>query len=301
MIFGRLAHLLQPDQVAVVVVADRADRDAELEVVVGGVGHRLAQVPRVAGGAQERPGDAEPQQRLLVQRAHVAQALQHDLVLVEQRRELVDAVSEPVQELAQLVLEAQRDVLEDAADLDVARVHALAGGHLEQVEDLLAVAEAVPEHRDRAEVQRAGAQPHEVAHDPVELEVDDAQVLGALGHLEVEQRLDGAAEGHRVEVVGQVVHPLDDGDGLPVALVLGRLLDARVEVADDRLEVAHDLALERHQQAQHPVGGRVMRAHVEREQLLLGAADRGQALRLRRQVDALLLLAVRADAAAHDV
>ena len=68
---------------------------------------------------------------------------------------------------------------------------------------LLALAEAVPEHRDRAEVQRARPEPHEVAHDPVELEVDDAQVLGALGHLDLEQRLDGAAEGHRVEVVGR--------------------------------------------------------------------------------------------------
>jgi hypothetical protein len=75
----------------------------------------------------------------------------------------------------------------------------------------LALAEAVPEHRDRAEVERARAEPDEVGHDAVELEVDHAQVLGALRYLALEQRLDGAAEGHRVEVVGEVVHPLDDG------------------------------------------------------------------------------------------
>jgi hypothetical protein len=126
------------------------------------------------------------------------------------------------------------DVLEDAADLDVARVHALAGGHLEQVEDLLAVAEAVPEHRDRAEVERARPEPHEVGHDAVELEVDHAQVLRARRDLEVEQRLDRPAERHRVEVVREVVHPLDDRDDLPVGLVLGGLLDAGVDVADDR-------------------------------------------------------------------
>ena len=256
----RLLHLGQADRVAVVVVALGADRDAELEVLVARVRRRLAQVPRVARGAQQRPGDAEVEQRLLVERAHAAQAAQHDLVAVEQVAVLVDAVGHVVEELAALRLPARRDVLEDAADLDVARVHALAGGHLEQVEDLLALAEAVPEHRDRAEVERARPEPDEVAHDPVELEVDDAQVLRALGDLDVEQRLDGAAERHRVEVVGQVVHPLDDGDDLPVALVLGRLLDAGVDVADDRLEVAHDLALERDEQPQHAVRGRVVRA-----------------------------------------
>ena len=88
-----------------------------------------------------------------------------------------------------------------------------------------------------------------------------------LRHLDLEQRLDGAAERVRVEVVGEVVHPLDDGDGLPVALVLGGLLDAGVDVADDRLDVAHDLAVERDEQPQHAVGRRVVRADVERQQL----------------------------------
>ena len=58
-------------------------------------------------------------------------------------------------------------------------------------------------------------------------------------------RLDGHAVGHRVEVVGEVVHPLDERDDLPVLLVLAALLDAGVHVADDRLDVAHHLALER--------------------------------------------------------
>ena len=159
---------------------------------------------------------------------------------------------------------------------------------LEQVEDRLALAEAVPEHRDRAEVERARAEPHQVGHDPVELEVDHAQVLGARRHLDSEQRLDRAAERHRVEVVGEVVHPLDDGDHLPVGLVLGGLLDPGVDVADDRLDVAHDLALERREQPQHAVGGGVVGPDVERQQLVRLAA----AGRLGRQRDRLLALAV---------
>jgi hypothetical protein len=52
-----------------------------------------------------------------------------------------------------------------------------------------------------------------------------------------------------------------------------------VDVADDRHHVAHDLALERGEQAQDAVGGRVVRPDVEREQLVvgvdLGAVDGG--------------------------
>jgi hypothetical protein len=174
-------------------------------------------------------------------------------------------------------------------------VHPLPGALLEQVEDALALAEAVPEHGDRAEVQRARPEPHEVALDPVELHVDHAQVLGALGDLELEQRLHAAAERVRVEVVGEVVHPLHDGDGLPVALVLGGLLDARVDVADDRLEVAHDLALERDHEPQHPVRRRVVRPEVHRQQLGLGVLLRDLLLD-GGEVDRLLLLAIGADA-----
>jgi hypothetical protein len=46
-----------------------------------------------------------------------------------------------------------------------------------------------------------------------------------------------------------------------------------VDVADDRLDVPDDLALERGYQPQHAVGGRVVRAEVERQQLVvLGCA-----------------------------
>ena len=93
-------------------------------------------------------------------------------------------------------------------------------------------------------------------------------------HLLVEQPLDRHAERERVEVVGEVVHPLDERDHLPVGLVLAVLLDAGVHVADVRLHVAHDLALERHQQPQHPVRGGVVRAEVDGQQLLASARRR---------------------------
>jgi hypothetical protein len=109
-----------------------------------------------------------------------------------------------------------------------------------------------------------------VRGDPVELQVDHAQRLRARRDLDVEQALDGHAEDGRVRVVREVVHPLDERDHLPVLLVLARLLDARVDVADDRHHVHDHLAPERGQEAQDAVGGRVVRPDVEGEDLLVG-------------------------------
>jgi hypothetical protein len=126
-----------------------------------------------------------------------------------------------------------------------------------------------------------------MGHDPVELEVDHAEVLGPRGHLDAEQRLHGATERHCVEVVAEVIHPLDHGDHLPIGLLLGGLLDPGVDVADDRPDVADDLALERRDQPEHAVGGRVVRADVERHQLM----GLDQTIRVRER-DRLLALAV---------
>ncbi len=181
-------------------------------------------------------------------------------------------------ELAALLLPAGREVLEHAAHLDVARVHALPGRELEQVEHHLAVAQRPPQHRDRADVEQSRRGPEQVRRDAVQLHVDHAQRLRARRHLDVEQTLDAHREDRRVEVVREVVHPLDERDDLPVLLVLARLLDAGVDVADDRHHVAHDLALERAEQAQDAVRGGVVRPDVDREELglrvELGALDR---------------------------
>ena len=55
---------------------------------------------------------------------------------------------------------------------------------------------------------------------------------------------------------------------------LGRLLDAGVQVADHRLEVDDLLALELHDQPQHPVGRGVLGAHVDDHHVVL-ALGRG--------------------------
>ena len=261
---ARLDHLRHPHPVAVVVVADRADRDLEVHLRVGEVVEGLAQVPGLAGGAQQRPGHAQLQQPLAGDdRRPLWSAARKTSLRSSSASYWPTRIGISSAKRAALRLEAERDVLDHAADLEVAGVHPLPGRHLEEVEDLVALAEAVPEHRDRAEVERGGAEPDEVGVDPVELEEDRPQVLGAGRDLEVDQALDRAAVGLHLEEVGDVVHPLDEGDDLPVALVLAGLFDPGVDVADHRPQLAHHLAFEVDDEAQDAVGRRVVRPDVD--------------------------------------
>ncbi|WCO66727.1 hypothetical protein PO878_19740 [Iamia majanohamensis] len=82
------------------------------------------------------------------------------------------------------------------------------------------------------------------------------------GHVDAEQLLGGHGEHQLVEERGGVVHAGDVGRALEVGELLARLLHARVEVPDDRLGAQDPLAVELEHQAQHPVGGGVLRPHV---------------------------------------
>ena len=86
----RLAHLLDAAAEAVPAVADRPDRDVELEVAVGQAGIDLAEVPRLAGGAEEGPRYSERLEAFAVDDADALGALEEDLVLGEERLELID-------------------------------------------------------------------------------------------------------------------------------------------------------------------------------------------------------------------
>ena len=66
-----------------------------------------------------------------------------------------------------------------------------------------------------------------------------------------------------VEQRADVLERVDVADGLVVVGVLAELLDAAVEVAEDRVEVDDLLAVELEDDPQHAVGRRVLRAHVD--------------------------------------
>ena len=121
-----------------------------------------------------------------------------------------------------------------------------------------------------------------MAGDPVELGREDPDVLGAARHLDVEQLLEGHDRRPLAEQRADVLERVEVGDRLVVVGVLAQLLDAAVEVAEDRVEVDDLLAVELEDDPQHAVGRRVLRPHVDEHLAVAERVELGLALGPRR-------------------
>ncbi len=136
---------------------------------------------------------------------------------------------------------------------------------LEDLQHLFAIAEAIEQRRDGADVERVRAQPYLVAGDAAQLSQNDANVLRPRRGLHVEQFLDGFAVTQSVGDRGDVIHAVHVGIEHRVGAVLGNLLYAAMQVANDALGAQNFLAVQLQDDAQHAVRGRVLRPHVEHE------------------------------------
>ena len=190
-------------------------------------------------------------------------ALEPDAVVGEQLFVLVHLLRHDVAEREHLLVPADRDVERQAADAHRVVGEARAAELLEQIENQLALAERVEEHRHRADVHRVRAEPQAVARNPLQLAERHADVARAPRHLELHQLLDRLAV---ADVVGRrrdVVHAVGQQDDLRPVAVLAELLDAAMQVADDDLGVDHLLAIEAQHHAQHAVRAGMLRSHVD--------------------------------------
>ena len=145
-----------------------------------------------AAAAEHRAGAAVVDRHLRRQDADAGRALDEDRVGRQQRVVLLDHRLELVEERLALLQPAAGQVGRRAAEGEVAVGQPGAAGFLEQVEDLLALAEGVEERAERAEVEAVGAHADQVAGDAVHLGDDHAQVPGLLGQLVVQQLLDAS-------------------------------------------------------------------------------------------------------------
>jgi hypothetical protein len=173
---------------------------------------------------------------------------------------------------------ARRHIAGEAADPAVTGGEARAGELLEEAVEFLALGEGIHEHRPRADIYAEGAEAEEVRGDAGHLRRHDADGVDAVGHLQAGELLDGVGEGVVVRERGDVVQPVRVGDELVVGHVLGDLLVAAVQVADDGVGLGHGLAVELELDAEDAVGGRVRGPHREGHFLgveLLGEVRRG--------------------------
>ncbi len=144
-------------------------------------------------------------------------------------------------------------------------MHARARHRLVAVHQVLALAEAVQEHRHRADVEPVRAEPHQVIQDARDLVEHDADVLRANRRLDAEQLLDRQHVAVLVAHHRHVVEPVHVADRLVVRLRLGELLGRAMQQADVRVGALDHLAVHLQHEAQHAVRRRMLRPEVHRE------------------------------------
>ncbi len=190
-----------------------------------------------------------------------------------------------VAELEHLLVPARRNVQRQPADPHRVVGEARAAELFEQVQDQLALAERVEEHRHRADVHRVRADPQAMARDPLQLAQDRPHVPRAARHLDRHQLLDRFAVADVVGGRRDVVHPIGQQDDLRPVPVLAQLLDAAVQIADHDVGVDDLLAVQAQHHAQHAMRARMLRAHVDHELVRVehrAVVDVGVVILLRR-------------------
>ena len=168
-----------------------------------------------------------------------------------------------VEKIPHLLVQVDRRFQAHSADAEVARHHPLTGEILEDPQQLFAFAEAVEEHRQRADVERMGPEPHQVRLQPRQLVHQHAQPLGAFWNFKLQQLLDGQAVTEIVRHRRKIVDAIGQWDHLLVELRLARLLDAGMQVADIGSESNHGLAIDLQHEPQNAMRRRMLRPHVE--------------------------------------
>ncbi len=165
------------------------------------------------------------------------------------------------------------EVAVHAADPEVVEEHPLAGQGGQHLDDLVALDEAPQDRGQAAEVEGEPAHEQGVAGDPVQLAREDPDVLGPARDLDVVELLEGDHRRPLAEQRADVLERVHVADRLVVVGVLAQLLDAAVEVAEDRIEVDDLLAVDLEDDPQDAVGRRVLGPHVE-EHLAVAEACR---------------------------
>jgi hypothetical protein len=157
-----------------------------------------------------------------------------------------------------------RQVTIHATRTIVGRMHARAGHGLVEVHQVLALAEAVQEHRHRADIESVRSEPHQVIQDAGDLVEHDADILGANGHLDTQQFLDRQNVAVLVTHHGNVVEPVHVTDALAERFRLGQFLGGTMQQADVRVCLLNNLAFQLQHQAEHTVRRRMLRTEVHR-------------------------------------
>src|SRR6185312_9831436 len=287
---NRLTHLFKPDQVARQHVAVVGDGDLELELLIAGVRHVTAQIPVHAGGAQRRAGDSEGDGVFRAQRTHALEAAHPDGVAGKQALVLVNSTRKGLQQLLNAAEEVERRLQRETAHAEVRGHHALSADGLEDAKNFLALAEAIEEDGERADVHGVRAEPDQVGIEPRELIQQHANPLRALRNFNLQKLFDGQAVAQVVGHRAQVIDAVRQRHHLLIELRFAGLLDSCVQITDVRHNVEHRFAVDFDDKAENAMRRRVLRSHVQDHSLVFraflgtGLKQRGGRYKLRHVV-----------------
>ena len=229
--FAALTHLLDPDPVAIVRVAVFADRNAPFHLIVGAVGFIFAKVVIDARAAQRGTAEAETEGIFRRNDRDPLGAGQPDPVFFQQEVALVNFRRKLPNEFSELGNEFGCQIQFHATDAVPAGGQPCATELIKPVEQNFTVPERVEENRHGADVERLGAQPEEVANNPLGLSHDRAKIFRAWRDLQVEQLLNSPDVGKIVIHGADIVEPVGVRNKLMIGPALGKLFHAPVQVA----------------------------------------------------------------------
>src|SRR5580704_4293052 len=164
-----LPHLRHAYHVARETVGIRTRRNVKFELFIARIGKHFPVVVGDARRAKRGAGHAESHRVFRRNITNALGAAHPDAVSREQRFVFVDAARHHLQKAIDRRPPTRRGFQSDATDADVTRHHALPGEHLENLQDLLALAEAIEKNGHGSEVDGVRSEPYQVRRNALQL------------------------------------------------------------------------------------------------------------------------------------
>ena len=131
-----------------------------------------------------------------------------------------------------------------AAEAEIGRMHARAGGALVKHHQLFALFKTPQRRGQRADVHRLRGDVEQMRQDAADLAIEHADQLAAARHGDAEQLFGREAERMLLVHRRDVIEPVEIRDRLQIGLLLDQLFGAAMKQADMRIDARDDFAVE---------------------------------------------------------
>ena len=262
---GAFVHFLHADHEAVVTIRIGADGNVELHTVVHIVWLTLTEIPWNTRGTDHRAGEAPSHRIVLTHHGDIDVPLLKNAIVEDEAHGITEQFGQPrVDPVANIDEQFLGYILMYAAWAEPRAVHTRSRSPLEEIQTVFAQFEHPKVGRHGANVHDVRTDVEHVIADAGQFGEQNAQILSALRHLDVEQLLNRKNVAVFLRERAAVIEPIKIGQRLQIRLVLDQLLGAAMKQADMRIHPLDDLTVEFHHHTKNSVRRRVLRSEVDR-------------------------------------